>query len=599
MKLSDYVVQFLVDHGIHDIFLVSGGGIMHLLDSVGRNPSMHYYCNHHEQACAISAEAYARSTNHVGACLVTTGPGGANALSGVAGAWVDSIPVLVISGQVRTDLMADYSKLRSFGPQEGNIVAMARSVTKYARTIRDPKTIRQELELALITATSGRPGPVWLDIPLDVQGSRIDEAGLVPHGPLLASTNGEQRVRGLSRDVSLVVEALQAARRPIFVAGNGIHLSGSEDLLLRLLEQLPVPVVVSHAAKDLVPEDHPRYAGVFGPAGQRRANFAVQCSDCLISLAGGLCVSKTGFDYRGFASRARKIIVDIDEGQLLHQAIKPDLAIQADIRAFLAELLHQTTGIALRPRTRWLDAIAAWRQRFPLILDDYDGDREHVNSYVFMDKLSDLLAPSDVVVAGAGVEAASYWQAFKVKRGQRTMINGNWGAMGWDLPAAVGACVGSGRRRTICVTGDGSIQMNVQELQTIRHYSLPIKTFVFNNRGYTCIRTTQNSLFDGRFVGADPESGVDNPDFALIARAYGLDYQHILNNGEMIGKVRQFLSTPGPSLCEVNLSEQQGITPKASTFKHPDGTLESRPLEDMSPFLPREELSDNLRISDD
>lgn len=596
IKLSNYVMKHLNERGMREIFLVSGGGVMHLLDAVAEN-GIHYYCNYHEQACAVSAEAYARVTGSVGVCMVTTGPGGTNAISGVAGAWVDSIPMLILSGQVRRDILADYSILRQKGPQEGNLVAMVKPITKYAKTILDPATIRRELDFALSLATEGRPGPVWLDIPLDVQSTLIDEESL-PSYEFACESDSTRRdsIRGGVRELIKIIEQ---SRRPLMIVGNGIHLSRSEELLDEILDLVPIPVVLPHTAKDLVPENHPRYMGVFGTAGQRRANFAVQTADCVVALGVGLNISKTGFNYTGFAPKAKKVLVDIDEGQLNYQVFKADLKIKSDVRVFLEELRHQIRAehITIGAPATWMAACAEWKRRFPVIVDDYFTDTTHVNSYVFMDKLSDLLESNDILVAGNGLDAASYWQAFKVKKGQRTLINGNWGSMGWDLPAAVGASLG-GKRRTICVTGDGSMQMNVQELLTIRHYNLPIKIFVVNNKGYSNIRATQRTFF-GRFVGADQDSGVSNPNFAFLAKAFGLKYSFIRDNSELETGIRQVLAEDGPSLCELNISIEQGITPKASSFKRDDGTIESRPIEDMFPFLPRKEISDIMTRFDD
>lgn len=595
MKLSDYVMQFLVEKDIRTMFLVSGGGIMHLVDSVGKNTDMRYVCNYHEQACAHGAEVYSRVSGKIGACLVTTGPGGVNALSGVASAWVDSIPMVVLSGQVRRNIIADYTKTRQMGPQEGNVVAMARPVTKYAITLTEPHKVRYELEKALYLAVNGRPGPVWLDFPLDVQEAEIDESALEMFTPPAPEDSSSQ----LAMQVRLFLKVAGEMRRPLFLAGNGIHIARAEKLLAEVLEKMPFPIVLPNCAKDLVPETHPCNLGVFGTAGQRRANFAVQNADCIFSLASGINITKAGFNYKGFAPKAKKVLVDIDEGQLHHQVIQPDLAIQADINAFLTELLRQidASGVTFSPSAKWLEACTRWKERYPIILDDFYRDKDHVNTYVFVDKISDLLSPEDVVVAGNGTEEVSYWQAFKVKPGQRTMISGNWGAMGWDLPAAVGACIGSGRR-TICLTGDGSLQWNVQELLTIKHHNLPVKIFVFNNRGYTCIRQTQTSFF-GRFVGADEASGVSNPDFAHLAAAYGLKYFSIGTNAEIEDGIESALQADGPTLCELNIAVEQGITPKASAFRREDGTLESRPLEDMAPFLPREEVWENMHLFDE
>jgi acetolactate synthase-1/2/3 large subunit len=596
VKLSDYVVQFMVDRGIHDIFLASGGGIMHLLDSIGRNPGMNYYCNYHEQACAVAAEGYARMTGRIAACAGTTGPGAVNLLSGILACWVDSVPLFVLSGQVRTDLIADYSKIRQVGPQEGNVVAMAKPVTKYAVSVHDAKTIRYELERAFYEATTGRPGPVWIELPLDVQGAQIDETQLRGFSPAEPRNDGAQQ--RLSAQVATVIENLRQAKRPIIVPGNGIHYSGSRELLREFVARTNTPVILPLTAKDLFEESYPLQLGVFGGTGQRRANFAIQNSDCLIALAAGLNVQKIGFNVAGFAPKAKKIVVDIDEGQLTHQVLKPDVAIQASVRSFLEEALKQIEGKGIQPKERWLNACNQWKSRYPVMVPEYFADQQHVNTYAFMDALSDHLAAGDALVTGNGTDVVSYYQAFRISKGQRT-INTGWGSMGWDLPNAIGICIANKKGRTVCVTGDGSIQWNIQELLTVGHYNLPLKIFVFNNRGYSCIRATQNNFFEGRFVGSDPASGVSNPDFKLLAAAYGIRHARINTPSELATGLRQVLSTEGPVLCEVNVAVGQGISPKASAFRREDGTMESRPLEDMAPFLPREEVMENMHMFDE
>lgn len=592
IKLSDYLAQFFVDRGVCDCFLVSGGGIMHLLDAVGRNRGMRYYCNYHEQACAIAAEGYARVTRRPGLCFGTTGPGAINALSGMTSAWVDSVPLILVAGQVRTDVMADYTHVRQVGPQEGNVVAMAKPVTKYAVTVKDPRRIRYELERAWHAAVSGRPGPVVIEVPLDVQGALIDETVLDAFDPPPASPDRSDAAHA----ADAVLDEIGRAQRPLFVAGNGVHSAGARELLYDVLERVGIPVVLPLTAKDLVHETHPLQMGVFGPSGQRRANFAVQNCDLLIGLASGLNLQKAGFNIAGFAPRARKIFVDVDRGQLTHQAFKPDVALHAEIFEFLEAFLARA-GRGSGRREPWLDACRNWKQQYPILTGDYFADSEHVNTYAFMDALAAALAPQDLVTTGNGTEVASFYQAFQVKRGQRA-FNIGWGAMGWDLPVAIGACIGSARRRTICATGDGSIQWNIQELLTIAHYRLPIKIFVVNNGGYTCIRSTQNNFFQGRFVGADPASGVANVNFEKLAAAYGIDFSRIRNNAGLAAGIAEALAHDGPSICELNVSPAQGISPRVSSFRREDGTFESRPIEDMAPFLPREEIYANMRLFD-
>ncbi len=597
VKLSDYVMNLLAARGVNTFFTVSGGGIMHLLDSMGSHKGIKYYCNYHEQACAIAAEGWARVANRPAGCLVTLGPGAVNAIAGVVGAWFDSVPMFVLTGQVRRDLIADYSKVRQMGPQEGRTVAIATPVTKYAKTVMDPLTIRYEVEKALYLSVSGRPGPVLVDIPLDVQAAQIDETQLKGFDP--AELGEPWNHAAMMQGVTQALEWLLAARRPVLVGGTGIRMGGAYELFLELAETLRLPVVLPYTAKDLIPEAHPLNFGIFGTAGQRRANFTVQNSDLVLSCASGFSLSKVGFNFKGFAPKARKIMVDIDAGQLHHQVIKPDLAVLADVKAFLQELLRQAGGRALSPSHKWLPACRRWRERYPIILPEYFDDQKHVNSYVFMDRLADRLNEGDVFVAGNGLDCVTYYQSYKVKAGQRSMISNNWGSMGWDLPLSIGACLGHGRRPTICMTGDGSIQLNIQELLFLQFHQLPLKIFIFNNRGYSSIRATQNAFFKGRFVGADPASGVGSPNFEKLAHAYNIAYFKINTNAELDSVIPAALATTGPAICEVNLAVEQGITPKASAFTRPDGTIESRPLEDMAPFLSREEVFENMHLFDD
>jgi acetolactate synthase I/II/III large subunit len=597
IKLSDYVMKLLAQRGVDTYFTVSGGGIMHLLDSMGTHGGIKYYCNYHEQACAIAAEGWARVRNRPCGCLITLGPGAINAISGIVGAWFDSVPMIVIAGQVRRDLIADYSKVRQMGPQEANTVGVATPVTKYAKTILDPQMVRYEIEKAYYLAVSGRPGPVLIDIPLDVQAAQIDETQLKGFDPaeLGEAWSRPEMVQGVAQ----ALEWLRAARRPVLVGGTGVRMGDAHELFLELAEKLGLPVVLPYTAKDLIPESHPLNFGIFGTAGQRRANFTVQNSDLVLSCASGFSLSKVGFNFKGFAPKAKKIMVDIDAGQLHNQVIKPDFAVLADVKAFLQELLRQSEGRALSPSPKWLPACRHWRERYPIILPEYFDDQKHVNSYVFMDRLADHLKEGDVFVAGNGLDCVTYYQSYKVKVGQRSMISNNWGSMGWDLPLSIGACVGNGRRPTICMTGDGSIQMNIQELLFLQVHQLPLKIFIFNNRGYSSIRATQNAFFKGRFVGADPASGVGNPNFEKLAHAYEIPYFNIKTNAELDSVISSALATAGPAICEVNLAVEQGITPKASAFTRPDGTIESRPLEDMAPFLSREEVFENMHLCDD
>ena len=592
--LSDYVIDFLVKKGVSDIFLVSGGGIMFLCDAVGRNKKIKYISNHHEQASATAAEAWARTRNHISACLVTTGPGGTNAITGVAGAWVDSIPMIVLSGQVKREVIADYAKYRQVGPQELNIIPMIKPITKYAVTVMDPNKIRYELEKCFYEATTGRPGPVWIDLPLDIQSANIDENKIVffiPH-------NKNRNKNKLINNVKKVVEILKESKKPIMIAGQGIRLSGGQKVLEELANKLKMPVVFPINGLDLLPENNKYVLGKFGPVGTRRGNFALQNSDLVISIGASLNTASTGYDFKGFARNAKKIMVNIDQGEIENKKITIDFPIVADAKDFIEEFLRQIKDINLTPNKKWSSVCLYFKNKYPSINPEYYKDKKHVNSYVFFDILSDLLTNKDVLVTGISLDACSMYQAFKVKKGQRAFVNKNLGQMGWCLPAAIGACVGNKYKRTILVTGDGSIQFNINELETIKCYKLPIKIFVFNNQGYESIRSTQDNYFSGNYVGSNKDSGVTNPDFELLARAHGFQYENIKNNNQLINKIKKTLKTNGPVLCEVNISYDQKRMPRVSSFRRPDGTLESRPLEDMFPFLPRDEIYKNMHMFD-
>ncbi|HEX7831076.1 MAG TPA: thiamine pyrophosphate-binding protein [Thermoanaerobaculia bacterium] len=591
MKLSDVVIEFLAERGIRHVFLVSGGGIMHLVDSVGRNPRVQHISNYHEQACAIAAEAYARVTNGPGACLVTTGPGATNALSSIPGAWFDSVPVIVLSGQVRLPLIADYTRVRQLGPQEVNIIPMVKPVTKFAKTIREAATVRTELDRAFTEAVSGRPGPVWVDLPLDMQATEIDDAAFPP--PTTTQTPD------ISAAVAQTVELLKNARRPMLVAGHGIRLGHAVDALGAFIDIAKIPVVMPISSMDLVPDANPFHMGAFGPIGRRAANFAVQNSDLLISIGASLSIASTGFNTAGFAPRAKKVVVNIDSGEIEKSSLNIDLPVIGDAGDFLRQLTSALAGVELPSRDRWLNACAAWKERYPPGPPPDFLDDRYVNSYALAEELSNQMKEGEIVVGGISLDVCSIYQSFHIKEGQRVLINANYGAMGWDLPAAVGACVAADGARVVLVTGDGSIQFNIHELMTVRANNLNLRIFVLNNQGYESIRTTQNNYFESRYVGSDFGSGIGNPNFGKLAEAYGIGYQRLDDPSKLAEGVRAALDHDGPLLCEVIISPNQQRTPRTSSFRREDGSMESRPIEDLFPFLPREEVHENMHMFDD
>jgi acetolactate synthase-1/2/3 large subunit len=596
MNVAEYVFARLAAQGVRDVFMVSGGGIMHLTHALGRNPDLKYWCNHHEQACAIAAEGYARVTGGIGVCLVTTGPGSTNALSGIAGAWVDSIPVVVISGQVRTGLIADYDTHRQIGPQEIDIVSMARHVTKYARTVMSADEVPEALEQAIEQATTGRPGPVWLNIPLDVQSAAIDAAG-VPT-PTCHRASDEESA-DFDSGVEAAVVMLTEARRPVIVAGYGIHLAGADSVFERFVDRVGCPVVTTIAGMDLLYEAHPLYMGRFGPTGQRRANFTVQNADLLLCMGAGMSVAAAGFDTTGFAPKARRLMVNVDQHEMSKPSFPVDYGVVADAGSFMVRCIERLDARSMSTEHRWLEATAEWKRRFPLLTDDYLGDKSHVNTYVLANKVSQFMGTGDVILTGNALDAVSVFHSFEVKRRQRVLTNSNYGAMGWDLPAAVGACVARGVARTVLITGDGSIQMNVQELLTIGHNRMNIKVFVLNNGGYESIRATQGAFCGGRLVGCDSSSGIGSPDFGALSAAYAVEYRRLRVNDDLESALPEILESDGPYLCEVNVSFEQDKRPRIMSRKQEDGTIVSGALDDQYPFLTQDEKRDALACLED
>lgn len=594
MKVSDYVVQKLVDAGIHDVFMLTGGGAMHLNDSFGRHSQMRYWCCHHEQSCAIAAESYYRLTNRLAAVNVTTGPGGTNAITGVYGAWVDSLGMIVISGQVKweTTVRSTGLLLRQLGDQEVDIVRLVAPITKYAVMVTDPKTIRYHIERALYLATQGRPGPVWVDIPVDVQGAQVDPDKLSGYDPSEDEIIFES---DLDSSCEEIVRRIKVAERPVILAGSGVRLSGAHGDFLDLLDKLMVPVTTAWNAHDLVPNDNPWFVGRPNTVGDRAGNFAVQNSDFLLVLGCRLNIRQISYNWKTFARNAFKAIVDIDATELKKPTVRPDLPVHADVRDVVGRLLAKK----YEPEPRhagWLRWCKERQARYPVVLPEYWKDTDGVNHYCFMKELFDQLKENDIVVTADGTACVASFQAAVLRKGQRLYHNSGCAPMGYDLPAAIGACIGNDRGKVVCIAGDGSVQLNLQELQTIVGCRLPVKIFVLNNNGYLSIKQTQQNFFSGRFVGCDPASGVTMPDFGKLAHAYGIPYRSCRAHDEMQKAISETLSGDGPQICEVVLNLRQGFAPKLASRQLPDGRIISPALEDMYPFLSREELAENMVI---
>jgi len=593
IKLSDYVIQRIAQEVKH-IFMIAGGGCMHLVDSVGRCQEIEYICNLHEQACAIAADAYGQYTNNLGVALVTTGPGGTNAVTGVAGAWCDSTPCLFISGQVkRADSLAGKG-VRQMGFQEIDIISIVRPITKYAVTITEPETIKHHLEKAVCLAKTGRPGPVWLDIPLDVQDAVIDESALEGYN-LPAEAEKLLDMHILKRQVNNAIQLINQAERPVILVGNGVRLAKAIDEFLQVADILQIPVLATWKAMDFLSEEHPLFAGRPGASGQRGANFAQQNSDCIIVLGARLDLGQTAYNHQNFARAAKKVIVEIDEAEINKLDMIIDLPVCADVGCFLRELLAQKGAVLDKDRSSWLSRCEQWKKRYSVILPEYWDEKKGVNNYVLIDVLSAEMQADDLLIPGSsGACSEITMQAFRVKKGIRILNSQGLGSMGFGLPAGIGGCIASNRKRTICIDGDGGFQMNIQELETVRRLNLPIKIFVLNNKGYASIRATQNGYFAGRFVGSEASSGLTLPDTAKVAAAYNLPVARITSHSDIRKKVKQVLEAPGPVVCDVEITENQFTAPRVSSSKRADGTMESKPMEDMWPFLDREEFAANM-----
>lgn len=596
VKLSDYVFQLIAERGVKHVFMLPGGGAMHLNDSLGRNPNIEFICTLHEQAATIAAEAYARVTNNLGVALVTTGPGGTNAITGVAGAWLESTPCLIISGQVKRADMKGSLNVRQIGPQEVDIVSIVKPITKYAVTVIDPLTIRYHMEKALALATSGRKGPVWIDIPLDVQATPIEPDQLKPFN------TEELALRQLyspavSDQAKETFALLNNAERPVLLIGNGIRLSGAQDSILKLIDFLGIPVLSTWMGLDLVSDDDPLFFGKPGTVASRGANFILQNSDLLISIGARLDFAVTGFDQTKFAREAKKIIVDIDPGEIAKLKMQVDLPVCTDAGIFIQELLDHKNEMKDMDRRNWLARCKEWKTKYPVVLPEYWEQEKFVNSYVFTTVLSEELTEDDLLIPGSsGADIDIFWLSIRVKAGQRLFSTGGLGAMGFGIPASIGGCLASGRRRTITLEGDGSFQLNIQELETVVRLDLPIKYFVINNGGYASIRSSQRNHFNGRLVGCDSSSGLTLPDITKIATAYGIKSSRIIDHTNMRELIREVLQTPGPTICEVMTDPDRPIGPRVSSHIREDGSIVSRPLEDLWPFLDRHELVSNMVI---
>lgn len=675
IKVSDYIAEKLVQAGIQHVFTVTGGGAMHLNDSLGHQQGLRCMYNHHEQACAMAAEAYARIHGRIAALCVTTGPGGTNAITGVVGGWLDSIPMLVLSGQVRYDTTARSTGLgiRAMGDQEFEITKAIDCMTKYSEMITQPMRIRYCLEKALYLAYSGRPGPAWLDIPLDIQGAYIEKeeltgfapedyeaggtgwAGQCPHWAIAEDVAGKgERRQKLPKKVSretadTVISKIRQAKRPVFYAGNGIRIAGAHELFLQVAEQLGIPVVTGWNSQDALWGEHPLHVGQAGGMGDRPGNFAVQNSDLVFAVGSRLSIRQVGYNYETWAREAYVIVNDVDKEELQKSSVHADMRIHADafdLLTVMAEILDGKYSLANPlfdggeglPGKTWSETCSLWKKRYPVVLPKHleNDDLKAANVYALVEALSSRLAEGQVTVVGNGSACVVGGHAYHIKKGQRFITNSAIASMGYDLPAAIGVCVAVGaelpaavdetaagaklpaagvdrisedlpgagtgysaaaRHDIILLTGDGSIQMNLQELQTIIHHKLPVKIFLINNGGYHSIRQTQKNFFGEPLVGIGADSyDLSFPDMEKLAAAYGYPYTAARHNSELGAAVEAALNIEGPVICEIFVTSDQNFEPKSAAKRLADGTLISPPLEDLSPFLPDEEMDEMMVI---
>jgi len=601
MKLSDYVVRFIADQSVKHVFLVTGGGAMHLNHSLGAESRLKSVCNSHEQASAMCAEGYAKATNHLGVCMVTTGPGGTNAVTGVTGAWLDSTPTLFISGQVkRPDRMFDKDGqplgMRQLGVQEVDIVSIVKPITKYAVTVLDPAEIRYHLEKAVYLAMHGRPGPVWIDIPLDVQASPIDDpAQLRRFDP--SEIQDSTAYSDVKVEVSRLIEKLNKAERPLLFAGNGIRLAHAEAEFERLRTLLGIPTVATWCAADLVPSDDPTYVGRPGTVAARGANFALQNSDFLLAIGVRLDFAITGYAPQNLAREAYKVAVDIDPAELkkLHPHLQQPIC--SDAKAFLTELLRQHSFIKTRNYSSWTGRCADWKTRYPVVTEEHRKPEGRVSIFHLAEVIGMEVGTEDKLVVGnSGSAIEIYLLACPTPHSQRLYHTAGLGAMGYAVPMAIAVSIANPGREVIAIDGDGGFMFNIQELETIRRLWLPIKFFVLNNEGYASIRASQRAYFGEAIIGADRHTGITIPDLSQVGSAFGLGTAVIESQENLRAAVRRVLQMDGPVVCDVNVIQDEMRAPRLQSYQKPDGSFVSKPLEDLFPFLPREEFLANMLV---
>jgi acetolactate synthase-1/2/3 large subunit len=591
MKLSDYVVDVIAGTGVKHVFMLAGGGAMHLNDSLGRSKRLEYVCNLHEQACAIAAEAYGQYTNNLGVCMVTTGPGSTNTLTGVAAGWMDSTPMLVISGQVKRADLCHGRGIRQMGFQEINIVPIVESITKYAVTITDPDSVRYHMEKAIWLAQNSRPGPSWIDIPLDVQATNInpeEQASFSPDDDNLIKSEDQNF---LTTQVGKALELLSKSKKPIILVGNGVRLAKAEEKLYELVKKMNIPVLTTWKALDLFEEEDPLFIGRPGAVGQRAANIAQQKSDWLLMLGARMDMGQTAYMHKYLAREAIKIMVDVDKYEISKMKTTIDVPITSDAGAFIDEMLLQLVSINIKQGNfeAWRIKCHDWKNKFPVVLPEYWEYDDGVSLYALVEALSEVVMPGDLFVPGSsGACSEVSMQAFKSQKGVRVFNSEGMGPMGFGISGAIGGCIASGGKRTVCIDGDGGFAMNTQELETVSRLNLPITFFVLDNDGYASIRSTQKAYFEGRYYASSSEGGLTLPKIEKIADAYGIHFMEMKKSTDIRKKVKKSLTFGKPVICRVKVSEKQVTAPRVTSRQAEDGSMETAPMEEM--WLPTSKL---------
>lgn len=588
VKVSDFVFDYIANLGVKHIFYLPGGGAMHLDDSLGHNPKLTPVCMLHEQPCSIAAEAYSRISGNFGVCVVTSGPGATNTITGLAGAWLDSTPVIFISGQAKRADLVRNQKIRQFGIQEVNVVELVKSVTKYAVQIKEPEDILYELDKAVAIAKEGKPGPVWLDIPLDIQASIIETESLKHY------TKKPKLYECKDSDIKKTIELFNKSKRPLILLGNGIRLAGAVNEMNELIKKLNVPVMTTWNGVDLIEDDNPLFFGRPGAVGQRHANFIQQNADFVLTIGTRLNLLSTGYDFETFLRNAKHVMVEIDENEMKKCSVHPALAIHADAKSFIMKMLASSDSIQANDHAEWWQYCKNIKKKYPLFIKEQTPEGQGVNTYSLVNTLTDKMTENDIyqfTSSGTGADIAMY--TFRIKKGQRAFLTKGLASMGFDLSACIGSCLAGGGRRTVCITGDGGFLMNVQELATLKYQNLSVKLFILCNEGYGMIYNSQTGNFK-RLTGCTKESGLGMPDMKSIVEGFGIKCFEIDSESELDTKIDEVLSYEGPAVCTVKVYIGQKILPRQTNYMKEDGQMASRPLEDMSPLLERDEFAENM-----